>query len=69
MKTLLLITLCALCGCSKPQPEPYPVLRVRDWDPMNNRVDERGNLVPFTNWGIGFFKGTNFIKVMEAREK
>jgi hypothetical protein len=68
MKTLLLITLCALCGCAKP--EPYPVLRVRDYDEHNNRVDEKGNLVPWTNWGVGFWDktGTNWVRLFQARE-
>lgn len=57
----------AVIGCSKP--DPYPVLRVRDYDPMNNRVTEDGQLVRWTNWGIGFFQHkTNWVKVLEAKE-
>jgi len=68
MKTFSLIILCALiCGCAR---DPYPVLQVRDYDPNNNRVDEAGQLVPWTNWGVGFYpKGsTNWVKLFQARE-
>lgn len=67
MKTLIaIIAVAAICGCTKP--DPYPVLRVRDYDPLNNRVDEKGNLVPFTNWGVGFRSGTNWILLFQADE-
>ena len=64
MKTLTLIALCVLCSCSI-----EPTLRVRDYDRHNNRVDEKGNLVPWTNWGVGFYRGTNWIKILQAEEK
>lgn len=63
----LIACLCFIQGCAKP--DPYPVLRVRDWDPNNNRVTEDGQLVRWTNFGIGFRQGTNWIKVLEAQEK
>lgn len=66
MKTPSLIILGALlCGCAS---DPYPVLRVREYDPLNNRVDEKGNLVPFTNWGVGFRSGTNWVLLFQADE-
>ena len=68
MKTLIaLIAIAALFGCAR---NPYPVLRVREYDPRNNRVDEAGQLVRWTNWGVGFYpKGsTNWIKLFQANE-
>lgn len=63
--TLILITAAILCSCAK-QP---PVLHLLHYDAQNNRVDEQGNLIPWTNWGIGVIQGTNVIKILEAQEK
>ena len=64
MKTLTLIALCTLCSCSI-----EPTLRVRDYDRHNNRVDQQGNLVPWTNWSIGYRMGTNWVNILNAREE
>ena len=65
MKTLLtLAAIALLCGCANEH-----TLVVRDWDPHNNRVDEKGNLIPWTNWGIGFWEnGTNWVPLIQAKE-
>ena len=64
MKTLLTLTIIALlCGCANDH-----TLVIRDYDIRNNRVDEHGQLVPWTNWSAGFYSGSNFIKVFQAVE-
>lgn len=69
MKTLFALILAAIaCSCARREPV-LPLLHLRDYDPKNNRVDEKGNLVPWTNWGVGFFQNGRWIKVLEAQEK
>ena len=47
MKTISLLMLClAACSCA-PQ---HPALRLIYIDRNNNRVDDNGNLVPWTSW-------------------
>lgn len=70
MKPLLFALTVAAIACSCTTQKPiYPVLRVRDYDPNNNRVTDDGLLLRWTNWGVGFWQGTNWIKIFEASEK
>ncbi len=68
MKTITLIALCILCSCA-PKPKTYPVLHLLHIDRNNNRVDQQGNLIPWTNFGIGYFDGTNWIQIFGAKEE
>lgn len=67
MKPLLFaLTVAAIaCSCTTKK----PVLRLLYYDPNNNRVDEKGQLLPWTNWGAGVKIGTNWVELIRAEEK